>query len=56
MEKQPADLHALETALLSAREIAEELGEILVLYFVDMAISEVRIKSLPTANDYKLRP
>jgi len=51
LEKQPADLHALETALLWAREIAEELGEDLVLYFIDMAIAEAKLKSPPTAND-----
>jgi hypothetical protein len=46
------DLHSLETALLWAREIAEELGEVLVL----MAIAEVRMKSPPAAQDHKPRP
>jgi hypothetical protein len=55
LAKQPADLHSLETALFSAREIAEELGEVVVLYFIDMAIAEVKIKSPPTANDHKPR-
>jgi hypothetical protein len=56
LEKQSADLHALETALLRARKVAEELGEVLVLYFIDMAISEVRMKSPQTVNDHKPRP
>ena len=55
MAKQSADLHSLETALFRAREIAEELDEALVLYFVDMAITEARMKSPPTANDHKPR-
>jgi hypothetical protein len=41
---------------LWAREIAEELGEVLVLYFIDMAIAEVRMKSPPAAQDHKPRP
>jgi hypothetical protein len=53
LAKQPADFHSLETALFRAREIAEELGEVVVLYFIDMAISEARMKSSPTANDHK---
>jgi hypothetical protein len=53
LEKQPADLYSLETALFSAREIAEELGEVVVLYFIDMAIAEAKMKSPPTANDHK---
>jgi hypothetical protein len=53
--KQPADLHSLETALFSTREIAEELGEVVVLYFIDMAIAEAKMKSPPTANDHKPR-
>jgi hypothetical protein len=53
LAKQPADFHSLETALFRAREIAEELGEVVVLYFIDMAISEARMKSPPTANDHK---
>lgn len=56
LTEQPPDLHSLETALLWAREIAEELGEVLVLYFIDMTIAEVRMKSPPTANDHKPRP
>ena len=55
MAKQPSKLHPLETALLGAREIAEELGEVVILYFIDMAITEARMKSPPTANDYKTR-
>ena len=47
MAKQPADLPPLETALLRAREIAEELGEVVVLYFIDMAIAEATMKSPP---------
>jgi hypothetical protein len=53
--KQPADLHSLEAALCRAREIAEPLGEVVVLYLIDMAIAEARMKSPPTANDYKPR-
>jgi hypothetical protein len=53
---RPADLPSLETALLAAREIAEELGEALVSYFIDMAIAEVRMKSPPTAKDDKPYP
>jgi hypothetical protein len=56
LAEQPADLQSLETALLRAREIAEEFGEALVLYFIDMAIAEVRMKSPPTANDHKPHP
>jgi hypothetical protein len=55
LEKQPADLHSLETALFWAREVAEELGEVLVLYFIDMAIAEAKTKSPPGANDHKSR-
>ena len=40
MAKQPAKLHPLEMALLGAREIAEELGEVVIVYFIDMAIAE----------------
>ena len=47
--EQPADLQCLETALLRAREIAEESGEALVLYFIEMAIAELRMKSPSTA-------
>jgi hypothetical protein len=42
---QPADDMSLEKALLRAREIAEELGEVVMLFFIDMAISEARQKS-----------
>ena len=55
MAKQPADLHSLEMALFSAREIAEELGDVVVLYFIDMSIAEAKMKSPPTANDHKPR-
>jgi hypothetical protein len=53
LAKQPADLHSLETALFCAREIAEELGEAVILYFIDMAMAEAKMKSPPTANDHK---
>jgi hypothetical protein len=56
LAEQPADLQSLETALLRAREIAEESCEALVSYFIDMAIAEVRMKSFPTANDHKPHP
>ena len=56
MTKQPADFHSLETALFRAREMAEELGEVTVLYFIDMAIAETKMKSRPTANDHKPPP
>ena len=55
MAKQPADLHSLETALFWAREVAEELGEVVALYFIDMAIAEAQMKSPPIANDHKPR-
>jgi hypothetical protein len=55
LPRQPADLHSLETALFWAREIAEELGEVVVLYFIDMAIAEARMKSPPIANDHEPR-
>jgi hypothetical protein len=51
LTERPPDLHSLETALLEAREIAEELGEALVSYFIDMAIAEVGMKSPPTEKD-----
>jgi hypothetical protein len=54
LAEQPADLQSLETALLRAREIAEEFGEALVLYFIDMAIAELRMKSSPTQTITKL--
>src|SRR6478672_2202744 len=44
LAKQPADLHSLETALFSARQIAEELGEV----FIDLAIAQAKMKSPPT--------
>jgi hypothetical protein len=56
LAEQPADLQSLETALLRAREIAEESGEALVLYFIDMAIAEVRMRSSPTVDDHKPDP
>jgi hypothetical protein len=55
LAKQLADLHTLETALCWAREIAEERGEVVILYCIDMAIAEVKMKSSPTANDHKPR-
>ena len=55
LAKQPADLRSLETALFRAREIAEELGEVVLLYFIDMAITEAKMESPPTANDQKPR-
>lgn len=53
MAKQTADLHRLETALLRARETAEELGEIVIVYFIDMALAETRTKNPPLAKDIK---
>jgi hypothetical protein len=53
--KQTADLHCLETALLRARETAEELGEIVIVYFIDMALAETRTKNPPPAKDNKPR-
>jgi hypothetical protein len=53
LAKQPVDLHSLETALFLAREVAEELGEVVVLYFIDMAIAEAKMKSPPTSNDHE---
>jgi hypothetical protein len=56
LAKQPAaDSHSLETALFLAREIAEELGEVVVLYFIDMAIAEAKMKSPPTTNGHNPR-
>jgi hypothetical protein len=55
LQKQSADLPALETALLATREIAEELGETVILYFIDMAIAEAKMTSPPTANNHKPR-
>jgi hypothetical protein len=56
LAEQTADLQSLETALVRAREIAEEFGDALVLYFIDMAIAEVRMRNPPTVNDYKPHP
>ena len=56
LAKQAADFRSLETELFSARKIAEELGEVVVLYFIDMAIAEAKMKRPPTANDHKPRP
>jgi hypothetical protein len=41
--------------LSQARETAEELGEAVILYFIDMAILEARRKNPPTAINYKPR-
>ena len=54
MAKQTADLHSLETVLLRAREIAEGLGEVVIVYFIDMAIAETRRKGPPLAKDHNL--
>ena len=56
MSEQPADLQSLETALLRAREIAEEFEEARILYFIDMAIAEMRMKNPPTVTDHKPHP
>jgi hypothetical protein len=56
LSEQPADLQSLETALLRAREIAEEFDEPLILYFIDMAIAETRMKNPPTVTDHKPHP
>lgn len=53
LSKQPADLRSLETTLFLAREIAEELEEFAVLYFIDMAIAEAKMKSPATANNHE---
>jgi hypothetical protein len=55
LAKQTADLHSLETILLRAREIAEELGEVVIVYFIDMAIAETRRRNLPPAKNYEPR-
>jgi hypothetical protein len=55
LAKQPVDVHSLETALFRAREIAEELGEVVVLYLIDMAIAERKMKNPETANDHEPR-
>jgi hypothetical protein len=54
LAKQTADLHSLETVLLRAREIAEGLGEVVIVYFIDMAIAETRRKGPPLAKDHNL--
>jgi hypothetical protein len=54
LAKQTADLHCLETALSRGREIAEELGEIVIVYFIDMALAETRTKNPPLAKDNNL--
>jgi hypothetical protein len=51
LAKQSEDSNSLETTLSRAREIAEELGETVIVYFIDMAILEAR-KNPPTAIDY----
>jgi hypothetical protein len=56
LTERPADSHSLETAFLAAGEIAGELGEALVLYFIGIAIVQVRMKSPPTAKDDKPYP
>jgi hypothetical protein len=56
LTKQPAASRSLELTLLRARELAEELGEDVVSYFIDMAILEARAKNRPTVNDYKAQP
>ena len=56
MSEQPADLQSLETALLRAREIADEFDEALILYFIDMAIAEMRMKNPPTLTDHEPHP
>jgi hypothetical protein len=56
LAEQPADLQSLETALLQAREIAEKFGDALVLYFIDMAMAELRMGSSPPANHHKTHP
>jgi hypothetical protein len=56
LAERPEDLQSLEMALLRAREIAKESGEALVLYFIEMAIAELRMKSPSTANNHKPHP
>jgi hypothetical protein len=55
LAKQTADLHSLETVLLRAREIAEDLGQVVIVYFIDMAIAETGRKNPPHAKDCKPR-
>jgi hypothetical protein len=56
LAKQTADLHSLEMVLLRAREIAEGLGDIVIVYFIDMAIAETRRKGPPLAKDTNSNP
>ena len=56
LSEQPADLQSLETALLRAREIAEEFDEALILYFIDMAIAETRMKKSSDRNRSQTSP
>jgi hypothetical protein len=55
LAKQTVELHSLETVLLQAREIATELGEVVNVYFIDMALAETRKKNPSLAKDYKPR-
>jgi hypothetical protein len=55
LAKQPAESDSLQTTLLRAREIAEELGETVALYFIDMAILEARGTNPPTTINNKPR-
>jgi hypothetical protein len=55
LAKQSADSDSLETTRLRAREIAEELGEAVVLYFIGVAILEARTKNPPIAIKHKPR-
>jgi hypothetical protein len=50
--KQLPPSDELEASLLRAREIAEKRGMALVVYFIDMAISEAAIKSPSTDTDH----
>jgi hypothetical protein len=53
LSKQPAASDSLETTLFRAREIAEELGEAVVLYFIDMAILEAKSKRPPDRKQFQ---
>ena len=55
LAKQPADSDSLETTLLRAHKIAKELGEVVALYFIDMAILEARRANPPIAINDKPR-
>jgi hypothetical protein len=55
LARQTADLH-LETVLLRAREVAEGLGEVIIVYFIDMAIAETRRKGPPLADHHNSNP